>query len=176
MTREPATTVLNLIATRRSIRQYHPTPIPEDVLARILEAGRLAPSAHNRQPWHFLIITDPVIRQRLVEAYNRDWFRVPPIVLVVCADPQEAWVRPDGQAFDLIDASIALQNMILQATAEGLGTCWIGAFNEAAAKQILGIPEPIRVVAMTPLGYPAETKSPITERKTLQALLHHDTW
>lgn len=168
--------VFAAISTRRSIRRYHATPITEAQLSRILEAGRLAPSAHNRQPWHFLVVTDPTIRHRLVEAYNRDWFRDPPVILVVCADPRKAWVRPDGQAFDLIDVSIALQNMILQATAEGLGTCWIGAFDEVAAKRILQVPDPIRIVAMTPLGYPAETKGPVTERKPIQELLHHEIW
>jgi nitroreductase len=168
--------IFTLISTRRSIRRYHATPISEEKLARILEAGRLAPSAHNRQPWHFLVITDPVIRQHLQEAYHRDWFSEPPVLLAVCMDPREEWVRHDGQAFGHIDASIALQNMILQATAEGLGSCWIGAFDEAKAKQILRIPDPIRIVAMTPLGYPAEAKEPITNRKSLQELLHYDTW
>lgn len=168
--------VFTVISTRRSIRRYHSTPIPEATLSRILEAGRLAPSAHNRQPWHFLVITDPTVRQQMREAYDRDWFNEPPLLLVVCADPWVAWTRPDGQAFGPIDASIALQNMILQATAEGLGTCWIGAFDEAAAKRILRIPEPIRVVAMTPLGYPAEAKAPVSNRKALQELLHYNTW
>ena len=168
--------VFTVISTRRSIRNYHTTPVPEESLARILEAGRLAPSAANRQPWHFLVISDPAIRRQMQDAYNRDWFSDAPLILVVCADPRDAWTRADGEEFWKVDATIALQTMILQATAEGLGTCWIGAFNEATVKHILQIPDPIRVVAMTPIGYPGERKNSVSNRKALQTFLHRDTW
>lgn len=168
--------VFTVISTRRSIRNYHATPVPEEPLARILEAGRLAPSAANRQPWHFLVITDPAVRRRMKDAYNRDWFSDAPLILVVCADPRDAWIRADGEEFWKVDATIALQTMILQATAEGLGTCWIGAFNETAVKHILQIPDPIRVVAMTPIGYPGEMKDSVSNRKALHTFLHRDTW
>jgi nitroreductase len=171
-----SSSVFTVISTRRSIRKYQSKPISDDQLSRILEAGRLAPSAANRQPWHFLVITDPTVRKQMRQAYGRDWFADSPVILVVCADPREAWVRADGEEYWKVDAAIALQNMIMQATTEGLGTCWIGAFDEPMAKQILGIPNPIRVVAMTPLGYPDEEKDPVSNRKELQTLLHHDTW
>lgn len=168
--------IFTVISTRRSIRKYQTTPITEEQLSRILEAGRRAPSAANRQPWHFLVITDPTIRKQMRKAYDRLWFSEAPVVLVICADPREAWVRADGEEFWKIDATIALQSMILQATAEGLGTCWIGAFDEAAAKQALGIPDPIRIVAMTPIGHPDEVKGPVSNRKELEVLLHRDKW
>ena len=168
--------VFTVISTRRSIRKYQSKPVSEDQLSRILEAGRLAPSAANRQPWHFLVVTDPTIRKKMRQAYSREWFSDAPIILVVCVDPHEAWVRADGEEFWKVDAAIALQNMILQATTEGLGTCWIGAFDEPVAKHILEIPNPIRIVAMTPIGYPDEEKGPVSNRKKLQALVHRDTW
>ena len=169
--------VFTAISTRRSIRQYHPTPISDAQLSRILEAGRLAPSAANRQPWHFLVVTDAAVRQHMGRhVYQRDWFAEAPVILVVCVDPRDAWVRDDGEAFGAIDATIALQTMILQATEEGLGTCWIGAFNEPAARRILHVPEPIRIIAMTPIGYAKEEKPPVSDRKDLSTLLHRDTW
>lgn len=168
--------MLTIISTRRSIRSYQPQPIAEDQLDRILEAGRLAPSAANQQPWHFLVITDPTVRRQMRDAYNRAWFTDAPIILVVCADPHDAWIRTDGEEFWKVDAAIALQTMVLQATAEGLGTCWIGAFDERAVKRILQIPDPIRVVAMTPIGYPREVKGTVTNRKELPAILHRETW
>jgi nitroreductase len=110
------------------------------------------------------------------DAYDRSWFIEAPVILVVCADPSVAWIRSDGEPYWKVDAAIAMQNMILQATAEGLGTCWIGAFDEAAAKRILNIPGDIRVVAMTPLGYPDEVKGKVANRKAINDILHTDKW
>ena len=152
--------VFTVISTRRSIRKYQSKPISEDQLSRILEAGRLAPSAANRQPWHFLVVTDPTIRKKMRQAYSREWFSDAPIILVVCVDPHEAWVRADGEEFWKVDAAIALQNMILQATTEGLGTCWIGAFDPQKVKGVCGLPADAEVVVCTPLGMPDVSPEP----------------
>lgn len=165
-----------VVKKRRSIRKYKPIPVEEDKLARVLEAGRLAPSAANRQPWHFIVVKDPKVKEELRKAYNRDWFVNAPVIIAVCADPTKAWRRADGEEFWKVDAAIAMEHIVLAATNEGLGTCWICAFNEAEAKKALRIPEHIRVVAMTPLGYPDEVKGEVTDRKPMSEILHYDGW
>ena len=165
-----------VIKVRRSIRKYQIKEIEEDKLFRVLEAGRLSPSAVNKQPWHFIVITDPEIRKRMKEAYSRNWFYEAPVIIVICVDPTIAWVRGDGEKFWKVDGSIAMQSMILQATEENLGTCWIGAFHEKTVKKILKIPPHIRVLAMTPLGYPDETKSKVNKRKNMEEILHKNKW
>ncbi len=164
------------VKKRRSIRKYQPFEIPEENLMRVLEAGRLSPSGGNQQPWHFILVTKPEAREKLRTAYSANWFIEAPAILVVCADPFEAWARRDGEEYWKVDAAIAMQSMVLAATEEGLGTCWIGAFDEKEAKKALGIPEGVRVVAMTPLGYPAETKGEVQDRKPLGKVLHRESW
>jgi nitroreductase len=162
--------------TRRSIRSYQSKPVEEEKLAKVLEAARLAPSAVNLQPCDFIVVKDAAAKERLAKAYVRPWFGKAPVIIVVCATPEKAWVRGDGEEFWKIDAAIALENMVLAATAEGLGTCWIGAFDEQKAKAALSVPADVRVVAMTPLGYPAEQKGNVTDRKPLNEIVHNDRW
>lgn len=167
---------MDLTRNRRSIRKYKPSPIEKEKLDRILEAGRLAPSAANKQPWHFIIVTDERLRRSLREAYDQDWFVSAPVILIVCADPNVSWQRTDGEEYWKVDAAIAMQNMICQAWDEGIGSCWIAAFNESPAKEILHIPDHIRVAVMTPLGYPDETKGEVTNRKPKSDITHYDGW
>ena len=167
--------VNEVIKVRRSIRKYKVKQIEEDKLFRVLEAGRLSPSASNKQPWHFIVITDPEIRRKMKEAYSRRWFYEAPVIIVGCVDPTIAAVR-DGENFWKVDGAIAMQSMILQATEEGLGTCWIGAFQEAVVRKILEIPSHIRVLAMTPLGYPDEVKEKVTRRKKMDEIIHNNKW
>lgn len=122
------------------------------------------------------MVTDPKMRERLRESYDRDWFVEAPVILVACADPREAKPRWDREGYWKVDVAIAMQNMVLMATEEGLGTCWIAAFNEDVAKSILGIPSDIRVVAMTPLGYPDEEKGEVADRKPADEIVHFDRW
>jgi nitroreductase len=168
--------VFEAVKTRRSIRSYLDTPVEEDKLFRVLEAGRLSPSAMNLQPLDFVIVKDDAVKENLSKSYPRPWFRYAPVIIVVCATPKKAWRRRDGEEFWKIDAAIAMQSMVLAATAEGLGTCWVGAFDEKAAKVALGIPADIRVVAMTPLGYGGEQKGYVTERKGSVEIVHRDRW
>ncbi len=168
--------VFEAIRMRRSIRKYKPRPVEKEKLERVLEAGRLAPSAVNRQPWHFIVVTDPSVREALRASYGQDWFVNAPVIIAACADTDSAWVRRDGEPYWKVDVAIAFQNMILCATEEGLGTCWIAAFNEDAARKALKIPEKVRIVALTPLGYPDETKGEVTDRKPLKEIVHYEHW
>ncbi len=164
-----------VIRVRRSIRKYKVKRIEEEKFFRVLEAGRLSPSAANKQPWHFIVITDHEIRRKMKEVYGRSWFYEAPVIIVVCVDPKIAGVR-DGENFWKVDGAIAMQSMVLQATEEGLGTCWIGAFHEAVVRKILEIPPHIRVLVMTPLGYPDEVKEKVTKRKKMEEIIHKNKW
>ena len=164
-----------LIRARRSIRGYKPDPVPQDVLGRILEAGRMAPTAANRQPFQIIIVTEASIRKRLKDVYERDWFHSAPVILAGCVEPSKAWQRADGFNAAEVDISIVMDHIILAAADEGLGTCWICNFDEGKTKQILGIPADVRVIAMTPLGLPAAEPRPF-ERKPLEELVRRQKW
>jgi len=168
--------VFAAIRKRRSIRLYEKKPVNEEKLNRVLEAGRLAPSADNRQPWRFVVVTDDKIKEKLRAAYDEEWFVSAPVIIVGCAVPEEAWVRMDGQEYWMVDVAIAMQNMILTATELGLGTCWIADFDEEATRKALKLPLGVRVVAMTSLGYPAEEKRPVGERKPFSEIVFYNNW
>jgi len=162
------------IKNRRSIRKYEKKIVEKEKLMKVLEAGRLAPSAMNRQPYAFVVISDIETIEKVSSACNQKWDA--PIIIVVCAFPEESWVREDGEEYWKADVAVAVNNMSLQAFAEGLGTCWIVAFKEERIKEILGIKPEARVVVMTPLGYPAEKKGPVKNRKTIDELVHYERW
>lgn len=164
-----------LIKLRESIRNYDPNrPVSRDILLKILDAGRLAPSAANRQPWKFVIITS---KERLVKVrtcYEKEWFQDAPHILAVVGDESEAWTRRfDQRCFIETDLAIAMDHLILAATNEGVGTCWISNFKPDIAKNVLGLKDNQHVFALTPLGYPRpdykrkETK----ERKSLSVVV-----
>lgn len=149
--------VFDAIRTRRSVRSYSPRPIPPEVLERMRQALRCAPSACNFQPWHFIFVTDAELRQKVAEAANSQlWMAQAPLIVAACGFPDQAYKRVGGYGNSVeIDIAIALDHLTLAAVAEGLGTCWIAAFSEKKVKRLLEVPDPVRVVAMTPLGYPA---------------------
>ena len=147
---------LELVKARFSVRSYAGKPVPEALLQKVLEAGRLAPSAANRQPWRFVVVQDAKQRQAMSEGYPRDWFWKAPVIIVVCVEPAKAWVRADGKNYADVDGAIAMDHMTLCAAAEGLGTCWIAAFDVEKVRRILGLPAGTEPLAMTPLGYSAE--------------------
>lgn len=147
-----------VIRTRRSIRSYKPDQIPDGVLDRVLGAVRIAPSGSNRQPWKFIVVKDSELKKRLVVACNgQDFIAEVPVVIVACGYNIN-WNRGGymGDMSMLVDVSIAFTHLILAARTEGLGTCWIGSFNNEEVKKILGIPKDVNVVAITPLGYPLD--------------------
>ena len=149
--------VFEAIRTRRSVRAYSPQPIPPDVMEKMRQALRFAPSAGNLQPWHFIFVVQADLRRKLAEAANGQlWMADAPVTVVACGFPQEAFKAMGGRGSSAgVDVAIAVDHLTLAAVAEGLGTCWIGAFDEAQAKRLLGVPRRAKVVAMTPLGYPA---------------------
>lgn len=166
---------LDLAKKRISVRGYAPTPVPEDKLATVLEAGRMAPSAKNSQPYHFIVVKSSEARKALGEAYPKDWFIHAPVIIAVCVEPSKSWQRVDGKRYADVDGAIAMDHMTLCAADLGLGTCWIGAFDATKVRKALGIPDGIDPVAMTPLGKPAAAAG-AKKRKELKDILHLDKW
>jgi nitroreductase len=148
--------VYEAITIRKSIRSYRADPIPHDILQRILEAGRMAPSAANRMPWKFIVITEPQKRQSLADlcTYGR-FLAESPVVIVGCGD------RKSSPKWYVVDTTIALENMVLAATGEGIGTCWIGSFPEEKVRDLLKIPEDFTVIALLAVGYPKDGMDPL---------------
>ena len=148
--------VSEAIRTRRSIRVFRPRPVEEEKLMRVLEAGRLAPSARNMQEWRFVVVRDKATRERLAKAARNQFFVAQaPVVIAACGTIVDH-VMSCGQLSYPVDVAIAVDHMTLQAVEEGLGTCWVCAFSEAEVKAACGIPETARVVALLALGYPSE--------------------
>ena len=160
-----------VVRNRRSIRKYKEKSVEKEKLGRILEAARLAPSAMNRQPYQIFLVTNKEILSKISSVCNQDWKA--PVMMVMVSIPKEAWVRDDGEEYWKADAAIAMHQVSLAAYAEGLGTCWIAAFKEKEVKEILGIDSDSRVAFLSPLGYPAENKGPITNRKTLESIIRN---
>ena len=154
-----------LVKKRYSVRAYKPDPDEEDKLARVIEAARLAPTACNLQPFRVIVIETKGRKEELGRIYKRDWFTQGPLVLAVCALPKESWVRRcDGWNSAEVDATIAMSHIVLAAANEGLGTCWIAAFDPQAAREVLALPSDVVPSAFTPLGYPADTQPPKKRR------------
>jgi len=164
-----------LIGKRYSVRAYQSKPVEANKLEEILEAARLAPTAANRQPFQIIIVDTQGREPELKRIYGRDWFVQAPLVLCACAATQEGWTRGDGKNYSEVDTAIAMDHLILAAAALGLGTCWIAAFDRAAAKEVLGLPDDVEPVALTPLGYPADEAKPKT-RKSLSDLVRYEKW
>lgn len=147
-----------VVRTRRSVRSYRKDSIPEDMLNRVLEATRIAPSGSNRQPWKFILVTDESLKQKMVSACNNQKFVAEAPVIVVACGQRLALNRGGymGEMSTLLDVAAAFTHLILAARAEGLGTCWIGSFNNDEIKRLLKIPDGFEVVAATPLGFPSD--------------------
>lgn len=166
----------DLIQTRYSVRGYRSDPVDDQTLAKILEAGRLAPTAHNNQPFKVIVIHTAGRQEELRKIYGRDWFSQPPLILCICVVHQQGWVRGyDKRSYVEVDAAIVMDHMILAATALGLGTCWIGAFNSQAAREFLQLPPEVEPLLFTPLGYPNDTPK-ARERKPLSDLVIYEKW
>jgi nitroreductase len=162
--------VFEAIRIRRSIRKYRPEPIPNEKLETILEAARLAPSAANRQPWRFVVVEDGERRKALARAANDQTFIGDGGVIVVAISDPERSARWHEK-----DTTIALEHVVLAATALGYGTCWIGAFDEDAVKSLLKIPAKMKVVALLPIGVPDEKPAPRPRRK-LSEIFFKNEW
>lgn len=168
--------VYEAIRTRKSVRAWRDRPVPEDVLERVLDAARRAPSARNLQEWRFVVVSDPQLRRRLGrEAAGQEFVGAAPIVLACCAEADSRVMRC-GQAAYPIDVAIAMDHLSLAAAAEGLGTCWIGSFDEGKVREILGIPPGVRVVELMPLGWPVDPTPVEKNRLALSQIVHRDRW
>lgn len=166
---------IDLTRQRYSVRAYKPDPVEETKLQQVLEAARLAPTAANRQPFQLIVIHTAGRQAELKRIYHRDWFSQAPIVIGICAVPPVAWVRRDGKNYADVDATIAMDYLILAAADLGLGTCWVAAFDPAAAREVLHLPENVEPIAFTPLGYPADQPRP-KDRKPLAELVRYERW
>jgi len=143
------------IMQRRSVRKYQPRPLPEAELHTILEAGRQAPSAANRQPWHFIVVKDDQQKRTLAQACNgQTWMADAAVIIAGVGKPSVS------EKWHAVDVAIAMQNMILAATTLGYGTCWIGAFDQERVKSILQVPDETHVIALTPVGVPGDHPDP----------------
>lgn len=166
--------LMEAIRGRRSIRSFLDRPVEEEKLQAVLEAGRLAPSARNMQDWRFIVVRDRTTRLRLAEAARRQAFvGQAPVVIAACGTSD--LVMTCGQPAYVVDVAIGVDHMTLAAFSLGLGTCWIGAFYEDQVKQILGVPDGVRVVALLPLGYPAQAPHTMP-RKSLAEVVAYERW
>ena len=167
--------VMEAIGKRRSIRSYQDRPVEDEKLQAVLEAGRLAPSARNLQEWRYVVVRDRDLRAKLAEAANGQTFvGEAPVVLVACAKT-DGHKMSCGERSYPIDVAISLDHISLKAVEEGLGTCWVGAFDADAVRKLLDIPDDIRVVELMPLGYPASEPA-ARPRLALDEIVSHETW
>lgn len=168
-----------VIRTRRSVRAYRPDPVPREVLGRVLDAARIAPSGSNRQPTRLIVVQEERVKQDLVPmCHDQAFIATAPVVIVACGRDinynRGEWM---GRYSMIVDVAIAVDHLTLAARAEGLGTCWIGSFSNAALKEYFRLPEDVDVVALTPLGYPQG--DPFTDpegRIPLEEFVRWDRW
>ena len=145
---------LTLAKKRFSCRKYT-SKVPEDaILKEVLDAARVAPSAVNFQPWHFVVVRSEPLLEAIKSCYKREWIKSAPVVIVACGNHKESWKRDDGKDHCDIDLSIAIDHITLAATDKDLGTCWICKFDSKRAGEILALPAHWEAIAMIPIGYP----------------------
>jgi nitroreductase len=175
---------MDVIRTRKSTRSYKDKDVEEEKLNQLFEAARLAPSWANKQCWNYIIVNDKEKIQKLAAGIINSWMKNANLVIVACADPKKSGSK-NGMDYFLVDVAISMEHLVLAATNLGLGTCWIGGFNEMEVKKILKIPEKIKVVAMTPVGYPSEEgiRNKVTRkiiganaRKPFDEMVHYNIW
>ena len=157
--------LLNIIFNRASVRRYTYEPVSEETLRNVLEAGRRAPSAMNAQPWHFIVVTEQNLKDQLSKRRWTGFMKDAAFVVVGCGEKKSRW--------STVDVAIALQNMVMAAEAQGLGSCWIGDFDQIELKEMLGIPDNLRVIALVSFGYPAEKSAP-GNKKNLEEIVHYN--
>jgi nitroreductase len=164
-----------LISARYSVRAYRPDPVEDEKLTYVLEAARLAPTAANRQPFQLIVIHTAGREEELKRIYGREWFVQAPLIIAACGAPSQGWVRKDDKNYTDVDVAIVMDHLILAAADAGLGTCWIGAFDPDAARNVLGLPDDVEPIAFTPLGYPADALRE-KKRKSLEELVRYERW
>ena len=172
---------LNAINNRKSVRRFLDRSVEREKLNALLEAAVQAPSWTNTQCWRFIVVTEKETIIKLTNANSsfNSWLKDAPVVIVACADPKDSGYRNNLQYF-MMDVTLAMHNLVLMATDMGLGTCYLGAYDEIKVKEILGVPDNIRVVAMSPLGYPLDKiKGAIlrsSTRRSAEEVTHWERW
>lgn len=167
---------LELAQKRYSARGYKPDPVEDSKLQAVLEAARIAPTAANCQPFQIILVRTHGREAELKRIYQREWFIQAPLVFCICALPKEGWVRSlDQKSYADVDVAIVMDHMSLAAASLDLGTCWIASFNVAEARSVLGLPEDVEPVVLSPLGYPNDTPRP-KARKSLVDLVRYEHW
>lgn len=163
----------DVIKSRRSVRKFTDEPVPEEKLRIILEAARLCPTWANKQGVRYIVVKDSDRMSKLRDATGQKWTKTAPMFVVVCIDPRRSGINKNRLEYFMVDAAIGFTHMILAATNEGLGTCWIGWFDEEAVQNILEIPKKVRVIGITPLGFPDYTPKP-QERLALEEIVYEE--
>jgi len=175
---------IDVVRARKSVRSYSSKIVEEEKLTRILEAARIAPSWANRQCWSFIVVKDREKIRELAGGLINPWLKQAPVIIVACGNPKKSGSR-NGMDYYLVDVAISMEHLVLAAADLGLGTCWIGGFDEKKVKRTLGVPENIKIVALTPVGYPASegvrdklVKRLIKsgKRKPIEQIIHKDMW
>jgi nitroreductase len=168
---------LELARRRKSIRGYAQRSVPPEMLEKVLEAARLAPSAKNLQPYHIIVVQRPEQMERLHAVYPAPFFKEAPVVLAVCMEPAAAWTRDrhDGKHYAEVDATIAADHMTLEAEDLGLGTCWIAAFDPVKTREVLELPEGVEPLVLLTLGFPTDSGRE-KKRKSLEELVRYERW
>jgi len=179
--------MLQVIETRRSVRKYADRPVEDEKLRCLLESARLAPSGSNTQPWSFIVVKSEETRSRLAQVSHRqEWMLSAPVFIVCVADMSSRLENKDGVFLDenspepelkkvIRDTSIAVENMVLEAENQGLGTCWVAWFVQEEIRPVLGIPSDKYVLAVITLGYAAE-RPKARPRKRLEDIIHYEKW
>jgi len=160
-----------LAKSRYSVRSYESRAVEKEKLLQVLEAARLAPSAVNFQPWHFIVITEDAQKEKIFETYPREWIKEAPAIIVACGDHGKSWKRSDGKDHCDVDVSIAVEHMALAAADLGLGTCWVCAFDAKKCHQLLNLPENLEPIVLLPIGYPKGERLTEIKRKSLDEIV-----
>ncbi len=169
-------TVEEAIRVRKSVRSYLDKPVEEEKILQLLEAARLAPSAKNMQEWRFIVVRDREKREKLAEIARGQWFVAEAPCVFICCAETDFHVMTCGQLCYPIDVAIAIDHITLRAVELGLGTCWIGAFYEDRVKELLNIPDEIRVVELLTVGYPKDPKPVLKSRLPLEYIYFNEEW
>lgn len=169
----------NVVQIRRSVKNFTTQEVPESKLKSLFDSARVAPSWGNKQCWKFVVVKNNDTKQKIADTIGndnsaKDGVKEAPVTVVVCADPNQS-SRIDGKDYYLVDSAIAMEHLVLAAANEGLGTCWVGQFEENRIKEILHIPQELKVVALTPVGFPGSTGD-AEHKRTLQDVGYAETW
>lgn len=168
---------LKLAKERYSVRKYEDKMVEDEKIKQVVEAARIAPSACNLQPWHFIVVKDQEVKKELYTTYKGDWIKEAPVIIVACGDHDQSWKRSDGKDHCDVDIAIAVDHMTLAAADLGLGTCWVCAFDAEECSKIFDLPEQIEPIVLLPLGYPADTGDPERheeKRKDIKEIVYWD--